>query len=231
MNAPATTTSDDQVSALFDCARLSGFSGTSDADLLTLVLGDPDLAKRTLAVCGDLRGLARSTPGTLSTPLRDGDEVLTERDALRLHAALELAQRARAVPISRPLPLQSSRDVVRAFGSRLMSFTEEQMLVVAIDARNRPVAETILARGGASGLLMTPGPILRFALRAGATSIIVAHNHPSGDPMPSPDDIDFTKALHAASLAAEVPLVDHVIVATGGTFSFLDTGLLKPETP
>ena len=221
-----TDASDADVAETFARARLSGFEGLTDEDVLAMLLGGRAAAREALAVAGSLRGLFRSTPGALSTPAAEGGAAIAEHDALVLHAAFDLSRRARTTPLARATPIAHSRDVVRAFGPRLVESGEEQVLVVAVDTRNRPVGETVVARGGADGAAVTPGQVLRFVIRAGGSSFLVLHNHPSGDPMPSDEDIAFTRSLREAGAAAEVLLLDHVIVASGGAFSFLDAGLI-----
>ena len=222
---------DNDYQATVDRARRVGVEKLSDEDVLTVVFTDRAVARLALAMGGSVQGLARTTVGTLSTPAGEGGPRLFENDAVALHAALELSRRARATPLSRTMPISHSRDAVRAFGPRLVESGEEEVLVVALDARRRPVGETVVARGGADGAMVTPGQVIRHVIRAGGSSFLVLHNHPSGDPMPSDEDIAFTRALSAAGDTVEVQLLDHVIVASGGTFSFLDTGLLKTETP
>jgi DNA repair protein RadC len=109
---------------------------------------------------------------------------------------------------------------------RLLSEPVEVFHVLALDARGKPIGWSEVARGGLVACAVEPAAILRFLVLTGATRAIVLHNHPSGDPKPSADDITFTARLRTAFDACGIRLADHVIVASEGYFSFMDAGLL-----
>ncbi len=206
--------------------RRLGASALADAELLALVLGtgrpsEPveTLASRLLADYGGARGLCHAGPGELAR------EVGIAR-AARLAGAVELTRRALTEPLDARGPYGSSRDVVRAFAPRLTDRVEEHVMVVVLDARHRPVAERTLAVGGPASCSVSVREVFALAVREGGAAILLVHNHPSGDPTPSRDDIDLTNALIRAGDALELPLLDHVIVGRDGSFSFLDAGLL-----
>jgi DNA repair protein RadC len=211
--------------------RRVGADATSDLDLLSLCLapgGDPTdsrlRAAKLLSHHGGLRGLVRAGPGALA-------EALGERRGLRLHAALELSRRALCEPMNRRAPYGNSRDVARAWRPRLADLPEECVVVVALDRRGRPMAERILAHGTPSACSVSARVVFTFGLREGATSLVLVHNHPSGDPVPSGDDVRFTERLATLGDTLELRIMDHVIVAREGTFSFLDAGLLAEVHP
>lgn len=211
-------------------ARL-GLDALSDAEVLALALGrgrgeaeDAARAMDLLAAHDGLRGLLRAGLGALARDLGD-------LRAVRLAASMELGRRALAVPLGRGVPYGSSRDVARAYGPRMAEATEESVLVLVLDARQRPAAERVIARGTASSCTVGVREVFALAVREGGAGIVLVHNHPSGDPTPSPEDLTLTRALAAAGQLLDVPLIDHVIVAREGTFSFLDAGLLRdPST-
>ncbi len=207
--------------------RRVGIDALSDTELLALVLGtgkpssnELTSARTLLAAHEGLRGVSRTGLGVLA---RD----VGERRAARVLAAVEIARRAGAVPLARSAPYRSSRDVVRAYGPRLLDAAEESVLAVVLDARQRPVAERVVARGSASACPVNPRQVFALAVREGGAGVVLVHNHPSGDPTPSTEDITFTRMVSEAGRLLDLPLVDHVIVAREGSFSFLDAGLLK----
>ncbi|MFO0629406.1 MAG: JAB domain-containing protein [Polyangiales bacterium] len=207
-------------------ARRLGLDALSDAELLTLALGRgrgpagaDDLARRLLRDHGGLRGITRSGWGALAQDLGEGR-------AARLGATLEIARRARAQPLQRAPSFSSSRDVLRAFGPRLIDAAEEMVLAVILDARQRPLAERVLGRGSATACALGPRELFALAVREGGAAVVLVHNHPSGDPLPSEDDILLTRSLLQAGRLLDLPLIDHVIVGREGTFSFLDAGML-----
>jgi len=103
----------------------------------------------------------------------------------------------------------------------------EHFVVLALDARQRVIARSTIAIGGATFCGVEVASVLRFAILAGAVAIIVGHNHPSGDPSPSPEDVVLTERIFAAAKLIGIKALDHVIVADEGHFSFLDAGLVK----
>ncbi len=207
--------------------RAVGPDALHDTELLALVLdtgGDrhTERARTLLATHEGLRGVARAGLGSLA-------QLLGERRAARVVAAFELSRRAQSVPLARHAPYRSSRDVVRAYGPRLADAVEERVLAVVLDARQRPVAERVLAYGSAGACPVSARQVFALAVREGGTGVLLVHNHPSGDPTPSPDDMAFTRQIARAGALLDVPLLDHVIVARDGSFSFLDAGILGTE--
>jgi hypothetical protein len=104
---------------------------------------------------------------------------------------------------------------------RIGALEEEQLWVLALDGRNRLRGLRCAARGGAHGLSVTARDILRAALSEGASAFIVVHNHPSGDHLPSAEDVWMTGQLQDAAEVVGVPLLDHVIVTADGSYSSL----------
>lgn len=121
---------------------------------------------------------------------------------------------------------RSSADVYGAARAWIGSAAAEHFAVFAMDARNTLIAGAIVGVGGTTTCPVSAAEVLRVALLAGAPAIIVAHNHPSGDPTPSPEDIELTKRLKAACATVGIQLLDHVIVTDRANFSFLDANLL-----
>lgn len=133
-----------------------------------------------------------------------------------------------------PLPLHECAgpdDVGRLYAERLGALVHEVMIAIALDGRSRVVAEIELARGGRHGLSLTPADVLRPLIRVGASSYILLHNHPSGDPTPSVCDLEMTHALVAVSDIVGVALVDHVVIGGkgGGYASMLELGVIGTE--
>jgi DNA repair protein RadC len=136
--------------------------------------------------------------------------------ALRLAALWELAERW--LPDDRPA-ITSPREAVLLLGG-LRSADREQVWVLMLDARHRPIACETVAVGGLNSSRLTPRDVLSPVLRAGAAAFVVAHNHPSGEPSPSRADRVVTEALRSASALIGIPILDHIIVAARGHHSF-----------
>jgi DNA repair protein RadC len=106
------------------------------------------------------------------------------------------------------------------------------MLAVGLDGKSHFLAEVEIAAGGSHGLAVRPRDVLRPLLRAGASAFILLHNHPSGDPTPSKEDVAMTRLVAECAASVDVPFVDHVIVGGrgGGVVSLLELGVIAPVT-
>jgi DNA repair protein RadC len=184
----------------------------SDDDLVRAVLGTETRAGAPLAA------LARSSAAEVSELLG-----ITLSRAARLVSAFELGRRGAWCPPSRGA---RCLDPVRVHDvMRDIAFEDvEEFHVVLLDVRGRLLGRRLISRGSLSQCPVSPRDVMRAALREGAHSIVFVHNHPSGDPTPSPDDVELTERLRAAAELVGVLARDHVIVATGGYYSFAEAG-------
>jgi DNA repair protein RadC len=199
-------------------------SRLSDEELLRLVAGGRARAAALLGCAGGLGRLARLGPSVL-------EEHAGKVGALRLGAALELARRAAAEARAPRAPLARPSEVAALFGERLGPLPHEEMWVASLDGRCALRASRRVAQGGSHGCVVGAAEILRAALFDGAATFVLVHNHPSGDPAPSSQDVAMTQALAAAARAIGVPLADHVIVTARGHASLLELGLLEARAP
>jgi DNA repair protein RadC len=207
-----------------------GLDGLSDSELVALLLGTGGrgepvarLSARLLEEVGGLGGLERHGPGGLA-----GFAGLGRAKAYRLLAALELGRRAHARPLRRGTAIVSSRDVDAALRPRLARADQEHFIAIPLDAKNRPMGEIRIASGGLTACPVVPGDVFRNLVREAAAGVVFAHNHPSGEPTPSAEDIALTERLRRAGELLGLRVLDHVIVGHDGYFSFLDAGLLSP---
>lgn len=205
--------------------QLYGADTLSDGDLVSLVLGtgargEPVevMAARLLDEAGGLRALS-----LLDLRRRSG---IGPTKAGRLRAALELGLRAASEPLSAARPIHNSRDVHAAVAPRLRPAQSEHFLAIALDAKNRPLRQILIALGGLTSCALTPADAFRPVLREPAAGVIFVHNHPSGEPSPSDDDIAMTRRLCATGRLVGLKVLDHIIVGGDSYFSFLDAGLL-----
>lgn len=221
------TDNDNAMALLATRAQTVGVELLCDTELLALVLwrgGTPDdevpTARELLGEHRGLRGVARQSLGVLAP------DVGFER-AIRLLAGVELARRALSTPLALGGPYGTSRDVVRAFLPRMADANEERAVALVLDAQMRAVAEREVGRGDAESCRVTARTVFGAVLREGGEGVVMVHNHPSGDPTPSEDDVAFTRALVMGAKVLDLRVVDHVIIGRDGTFSFRDAGLLR----
>ena len=109
---------------------------------------------------------------------------------------------------------------------RLATLDHEELWLLALDGHHGLRAARLVASGGIHGLHVAARDGLRIALREGASAFVLVHNHPSGDPAPSPEDVAFTRAVERAAAVVGTPLLDHVVIARSRATSMLEAGLL-----
>jgi DNA repair protein RadC len=122
--------------------------------------------------------------------------------------------------------LKSSRDAVRVLTALLEHEPCEVVLVLLLNAKHSIIGYAEVGRGGVTSSCAAPADVFRPAIIAGAASVLLAHNHPSGDPNPSDDDLVLTRKIVEAGKLLGIPMVDHVIIGDGSHFSFVDHGLM-----
>lgn len=125
-----------------------------------------------------------------------------------------------------PKKLSSSTEATPFLRKLLPDGPNERFVAIGVDARNQPIAWQTIGVGGASYYMIESSSIARFAILAGATRILVSHNHPSGDSSPSPDDVALTEQIQKVLELVGIPLLDHIILGRYEAFSFLDAGIL-----
>lgn len=205
-----------------------GATALGDNELVAVVLGSGrhrtsalGVANELLKAHGGLHGLIRTSAAALSRVAGVGDA-----KAAQVLAAIELGRRtlmrAPAARVQLHRPGEAAAYLLPAFGSR----GAEQFGVVLLDTKHRVMRTVIVATGGLNATMVEPRDVFREAVMGGAAAVIVFHNHPSGDPTPSPDDFALTRRLNAAGLLMGIDLVDHVILGDARYFSFKEVGRL-----
>ena len=157
------------------------------------------------------------------------EEALLEALRQNLHVLGELAVRYEVETLPERDPdapaLCSPQAVQRLLGPEMGTLAQEQVRVLLLDRRNRVVGQRVIYQGNAYSSVVRPAEVLRPAVIAAVPHIIIAHNHPSGDPSPSPDDIRVTKDLAEAAKLLGVDLLDHVVIGRSEATSLKDRGL------
>jgi len=179
-----------------------------------------DLAHGVLAEAGGLSELARADVSELVSAPGVGPA-----RAAQLVAAFELGRRSLAQPGSLRWTIRSPADVAARLAPQLAPLEREELHVLLLNAKNGVQRQVLVYRGNVSAALVRVGELFHDAVRAHAAGLIVVHNHPSGDPEPSPDDIHLTAEAIAAGRLLDMAVLDHVIIAAGGYVSLRDRGL------
>lgn len=200
----------------------------TESELLAILIGSGcgkvtalDLAKRLLVEHKSLRSLASSGVGDLKQFKGIGDA-----RAVAIVAAFELARRLHSSPEAVQQIIRTPTDVAGKFIPILRDLKQEVFLVILLNSANRIIKEVTITRGLLNSSLTHPREVFRHAIIEHAASIILMHNHPSGNLEPSQEDIAITKQIVEASKVVGIPVHDHLIIAGGGFTSFAERGLM-----
>jgi DNA repair protein RadC len=208
--------------------QVHGARALGDNELVALLLGSGCngrgalvVANELLAGRGGLHGLVRARCDDLARVAGVGPA-----RAARVVAAIELGRRTLAErPRARlqvQAPDQAARLLMPAFGGRDV----EQFGVLLLDTKHRVIRTSVLTVGTLNSTTVEPRDVFREAMLGGAAALIVFHNHPSGDPSPSPDDVELTRRLVAAGVLIGIDVVDHIILGDVRYCSFKEMGRL-----
>ncbi len=205
-----------------------GASALSHAELLAILLrvgtkgeNAVRLAERLLAQWGGLAGLHRMSHSDLCQVKGIG-----QAKAAQLMAAIELGRRI-AVSSSDERPaISSPADAANLLMYQMSALEQEYLYVILLDTRNRVLGKPLeVYHGSLNTSLIRTGEIFREAVKANAAGLIVAHNHPSGDPSPSPEDVAVTRTLVEAGKLLDVEVLDHLVIGRQRFVSLKERGL------
>jgi len=206
---------------------LRGPSGLATAELVALIWGSGsrgssavDLAEEALARHDGLTGLARAADLELETIPGVG-----AAKAAQLAAAFELGRRLLADWPAGRWTIRSPRDVADRLILQMGRLEREELRVVMLNTKNVVLRVATVYQGNVSSSLVRVGELFRDAVRINASSVILVHNHPSGDPTPSPDDLHLTAEALAAGRLLDIDLLDHLVIGHDAFVSLRDRGV------
>jgi DNA repair protein RadC len=204
-----------------------GAGGLSAAELIGLVWGSGtagrsalDVAADALATVGSLSRLAAASP-----PELEAIPGIGAARAAQLAAAFELGRRLLADWPSGRLTVRAPRDLADRLIMQMGRLEREELRVALLNTRNAVLSIETVYRGNVSTALVRVGELFRDAVRQHAAGLILVHNHPSGDPSPSPDDLHLTAEAVAAGRLLDVPVLDHLIIGHEAYVSLRDRGI------
>lgn len=208
---------------------LQGRRSLTDAELIAILIGSGnrdetavDLSKRILAACGnDLAKLSKLTIVELSKFKGIG-----EAKAISIVAALELGRRRKDVEVLPAPKVQTSKDAYNLLKADLEDLPHEEFWLLLLSRSNAVIGKYFLSKGGQSGTIADPKLIFKVALEHSAVSIILAHNHPSGNLKPSNEDIKLTARLREAGKIMDIQIFDHLIIGDNAYLSLADEGYI-----
>ena len=208
---------------------LKGKAALSDAELIAILIGSGtrsisavDVAKMILSEAeNNLNKLAKFSVKDLRRIKGIG-----EAKAISIVSALELGRRRKDSDFSKKEKITCSNDIYQIMKPELMDLQKEQFWIILLNRANGLIKKEQISSGGISGTVADPKIIFKAALDQYASSIILIHNHPSGNLKPSRADMELTNKMKTAGKLLEIPVLDHIIFGDEGYLSFADDGLL-----
>lgn len=208
---------------------LKGRAALSDAELIAILIGSGtrelsavDLSKLILhSVGNNLNELAKLSINDLMKFKGVGDA-----KAISIAAALELGRRRKESEVLKKAKITSSGDAYQAIRPYLLDLSHEQFWVLLLNRASEIIRPFQVSIGGVAGTVADPKIIFKSAIEYLASAIILVHNHPSGNLVPSQADLDLTKRVKEGGRLLDIPILDHLIFGDNGYYSFADKGIL-----
>ena len=208
---------------------LKGARSLSEAELIAILIGSGspeesavDLSRSIMAsVNNNLNELGKKT-------IKDFQEFkgIGEAKAVTISAAMELGRRRKESGSEEKLKVVTSADAAAIFKPLLSDLPHEEFWILLLNRNNLVLDKLMVSQGGLSGTVIDVRIILKMALEKLACSLILCHNHPSGNLVPSEADKEITRKIKEAGKHMDIPVLDHVIIGNGSYFSFADEGLI-----
>lgn len=200
-----------------------GQTSVSNVELLSILAGGGkqlEIAHALFAKFGSLLGIARASVAEL-TQMRG----VSDTTAARIKAAIEIGRRALVEsPEARP-QITSPADAAHLLQFEMSMLDQEEVRLLTLDTRNRVIKQHMIYRGSLNTSLVRIGELFRNAINESAAAIILVHNHPSGDPTPSPEDVRLTEMVVEAGKLLDIEVLDHLIIGQGRFVSLKERGL------
>jgi len=201
----------------------------TDAELLAIILGSGNFEETSVQLAqrilrehkNDLNAVAKLTLEDLKKFKGVGDA-----KAVNILAAFELARRRKDNEVKEEQKISSSKDAYYILNKKLSDLPHEEFWMVLLNRANKVIKVENVSKGGMAGTVVDVRMIAKSALEQRTSSVILGHNHPSGNLKPSKNDIDITKKIKDALQLFDIILFDHLIIGDGAYYSFTDEGIL-----
>ena len=206
-----------------------GAAALSNSELLAILLNNGSKNKSAVELAKEILKLGHDNLNELGKlSLNDFKQIkgIGQAKSITIAAALELGRRRHASAALEKTVVKSSGDIARYLQASLKDYNYEVFAVVFLNRANKINHFEIMSKGGITGTVADPRVILKKALEEDATSIVLCHNHPSGNLRPSRADEELTKKIKEAAAYFDIKVIDHIIVSEEGFYSFADDGIL-----
>ncbi|GMX66494.1 MULTISPECIES: RadC family protein [Paenibacillus] len=207
---------------------LYGAQALSNAELLAILLrtgtyqeSAVHVAQRLLLECGGLRMLTDMSMEQLTEIKGIG-----EAKALQIQAGIELGRRLARSTMNETVTIRSPQDVAALLMEDLRYLQKEHFVCLFLNTKNHVIGQETLSMGSLNASIVHPREVFRAAIKRSSASIVCAHNHPSGDPTPSPEDVEITKRLVQAGEIVGIDVLDHIVIGDKRYVSLKELGFM-----
>ena len=208
---------------------VKGAAALTDAELIAILLRTGTAEKSAIDIASEMTadgGLYKRLAGITRLNELTNIKGLGQAKAATVLAALEIGRRiASAKPLEK-IHLSCPQDVADFLMPRLRYAAKEQFVVILLNNKNKVIGTEVVSEGSLSSSIVHPREVYAPAILHHAAAIMVAHNHPSGDPKPSTEDAEVTRVLVRSGKVLSIPMIDHVIIGDGNYYSFLENEAL-----
>ena len=207
-----------------------GASALSNSELLAILLGSGTRDKSAIGLAEDI--ISKDKAGISYLAESSVQELMSisgigQSKAARIMAAVELGKRISTAPRVKRMGVGSSDDIARMFIEDMRYEKREVFKALLLNPRGEIISIETVSVGELTSTLVDPREVFSQAVKKSAAGIVFVHNHPSGDPKPSRDDLDITKRIQAACSLVDIPLLDHIIIGDQRYISFRQEGMLS----
>ncbi len=206
-----------------------GVSALSDSELLAILINNGHKEKSAVEIAKEILKKGNNNLNELGKlTLKDLQKIkgIGEAKAITIAAALELGRRRQAATFLEKTIVRTSNDIAEYLRTSIKDYSYEVFGVLYLNKANKVNHFEVISRGGITGTVADPRIILKKALEEDATSIVLCHNHPSGNLRPSRADEELTHKIKEAAKYFDIVVMDHIIVSEEGYYSFSDEGIL-----
>lgn len=201
----------------------------SDAELLAILISTGTKSKSAIDLARDILNLAGNNLNQLAKlTVKDLIQIdgIGEAKAITIISAIELGGRREVAEVKQKTKITSSKDGYTYFKPKLADLPYEEFWILMLNRANKIIGEAQISDGGVAGTVADPKRIFKTALDNSASSIILCHNHPSGNTNPSEADKQLTRKINEAGKLLDISVLDHLIITDNGYYSFADEGIM-----
>ena len=205
-----------------------GAQALGNSELLAILLRTGNFQESALRIAENLLDRQGGLAGFGNATLEEFEQVkgVGEAKAITVMAAIELGRRVTTLAPAERAIIRTPDDVAALLMPRFRYETKESFIAILLSTKNHVLKTPVISVGSLNASIVHPRELFREAINASAAAVILAHNHPSGDPAPSPEDVSLTRKLVDAGKLLDIPVLDHIVLGDGKYISFKEKGIL-----